>query len=141
MKKTRRTPSGSFSPRSPFLWRPTGGRCRGEQFSSDCLPVENTQPSFSEEDIESMRELLSKVDFYIAPSYVVEKAQLRSSIELIDPIRQFDKASSDVVGVTNRLTRWILALTIIAIVLALINAVTTGWPYIVWWVTNGFRFR
>jgi hypothetical protein len=88
-----------------------------------------------------MRELLSKVDFYIAPSYVVEKAQLRSSIELIDPIRQFDKASSDVVGVTNRLTRWILALTIIAIVLALINAVTTGWPYIVWWVTNGFRFR
>jgi hypothetical protein len=99
------------------------------------------QGPFSDEDVETMRDLVSKMNFSITQNYVVERAQLRTEIELIDSIRQFDKASGDLVGITNKLTWWILGFTILASVLALINAVTTGWPYIVWWVTNGFRFR
>ena len=47
-----------------------------------------------------------------------EAPQVRASVEMIRAIRGFDEASANLVATTNRLTRWILAFTILAVLLA-----------------------
>jgi hypothetical protein len=95
----------------------------------------------TDEELDTMRRLLAKPNAAMVRRHILAIAQLRIGIDLIESIRQFDEASGDLVRTTNKLTWWILGLTIIAAVLALINAVATGWPWLVWWVSNGFRFH
>src|SRR5438309_402364 len=47
-----------------------------------------------------------------------DRAQFRANVETIAAIKRFDKASGDLVDTTNRLTKLVLAFTIITVVLA-----------------------
>ena len=46
------------------------------------------------------------------------RAQFRAAVEMIAAIRQFDKASADLIQTTNTLAKWMLALTILAALFA-----------------------
>lgn len=73
--------------------------------------------------------------------HVIGMLHGRLALEQIRSIRTFDRASADLVQTTNRLTCWILCLTILAATLATVNVIATGWPYLTWWIKHGFRFH
>lgn len=45
-------------------------------------------------------------------------AHLRASLVTISAIRRFDKASADLINTTNRLTKWVLGLTLLGVLFA-----------------------
>lgn len=59
-------------------------------------------------------------------AYLIAAAQVRSNEELIAALRQ---ASSDSEKTANK----IVYLTIALVIGALLQAIATGWPYLVWW--------
>ncbi len=73
--------------------------------------------------------------------HMIGMFQGRMVLELIRSLRTFDRASRDLVRVTNRLTRWILGLAILAATLAAANVAASGWPYLTWWIKHGFAFH
>jgi len=100
------------------------------------------QPNrLTDEQIGELRRLMSQATLAMVRPHILQKAQLRVALDLMESIRGFDTASSDLVATTNRLTRWILALTVLAVILASASVVASGWPYLTWWFANGFRFR
>lgn len=98
------------------------------------------QPSaYSAEELDELRQL--GIHCLHLPNQHIAAMQIRSSVEIVDAIRRFDKASADLVAATNRLTRWILGLTVAAVLIGVAGVIATAWPYLVWWVQHGFRFR
>ena len=93
---------------------------------------------------ENIRELLS---LWAHPTHgmvrphIIGMFQGRMALEQIGSIRLFDKASGELVATTNKLTRWILFLTVLATVLAAASVIASAWPYLTWWIANGFRFH
>ncbi len=72
--------------------------------------------AFSEEQIEDLRKYT--VSMGNVGTDCRDRAQFRAAIETIAAIKQFDTASAKLIDTTNRLTRWILALTILAVLFA-----------------------
>jgi hypothetical protein len=97
--------------------------------------------ALTDAEIDRMRQLLAMSSALMVREHILGMAQLRSQLDLIGAIRGFERASSTLVETTNRLTRWILLLTVAGAVVGIANAVATGWPWAVWWVKHGLRFR
>ncbi len=79
---------------------------------------------FTEEDIADTSDAISSVE---EREHATEfyHAALRTNIEIIDGLTRvkkallrFDKASADLIDTTNRRTKWMLALTTVAVILA-----------------------
>jgi hypothetical protein len=105
------------------------------------------QAPFTDEDLAAMRECLQHTNFNMLRNHVVAKAELRGSVELLDSIRKFDKASGQMAAVTidlaektRNLTVRIYWLTWVMIGVGFINAVASGWYPLVWWLKHAFRF-
>ena len=100
----------------------------------------------SKTDILSDQEIHELVSVWADPTntmvrpHVIGMLQGRLALEQIESIRRFDKASGNLVETTNRLTRWIFGVTILAAVLCAANGVASGWPYLTWWIHHGFEF-
>jgi len=47
-----------------------------------------------------------------------KRAQFRAAVETIAAIKQFDNASAALINTTNRLTKWVLGLTILGVLFA-----------------------
>ena len=92
----------------------------------------------TDEDLQKLRSLVS-VSLYLGPNQL-QVAELRATVELLDSIRRFDKASGQLVVTTNLLTKRIYWLTILAVILACCGIVASAWPYLTWWITHGLRF-
>jgi hypothetical protein len=74
------------------------------------------------------------------PTTPGEVVQIKVSMELIRAIRRFDEASGVMAERSNKLNRRLLYLTIVMLVVGILGAVASGWPYLVWWLINGFRY-
>jgi hypothetical protein len=61
-----------------------------------------------------------------AKSHVQGMALIRMSLDGIEAIRGFDRASADLIKTTNRLTRWMLWFTILAVLIA-VAALIPAW--------------
>jgi len=77
--------------------------------------------SLTDEDLQTLRDVLSRANFNMVRPHVFGKAQLRVDVDLIDSLRKFDRASAALVSTTNRLTRRILWLTVGAIFIGLVQ--------------------
>jgi len=97
--------------------------------------------SLSDEDITEMLGLLSKTTPNMVRPHVIGMLHNRVGLEQIISIRCFNKASGLLVEETNKLTNRLFLLTVVTIVLATVSVVVAAWPYIVWWVSHGFRFH
>ena len=75
----------------------------------------------------------------ISKGHVQGMAIIRTNLDLIESIARFDKASADLIKTTNKLTRIILGLTILAVLLSFCSFIASAWSPLVWWVSNGFR--
>jgi hypothetical protein len=100
---------------------------------------------FTDDDLKAMRECLNKTNFNMLRNHVVGKAQLRVDVELIDSIRQFDKASgragaitADLAEKTRLLTVRIYWLTWVLVPIGLLNALASGWYPLVAWLKHVF---
>ena len=91
---------------------------------------------------EELAELLTLINLapYAHPQ-VQALVNLRMSLETIDSIRRFDKASAALVTTTNRLTQQIIYLTWVMVGIGILGAITSGWHPLTWWITHGFHFR
>jgi len=69
--------------------------------------------SLTDSELSELRGLIDQD----ARSHVQNMALMRASIDNIEAIRRFDKASADLINLTNRLTKWVLAFTVIAVIL------------------------
>ena len=94
---------------------------------------------YSESELTELRTLA--IQTFFLPNKHSFALPLRSAVEVIDSIRRFDKASADLIETTNRLTRWILGLTVLATILGAGSIVASGWPYLTWWISHGFHLR
>jgi hypothetical protein len=98
---------------------------------------------FTAETIDELRQSFSNTSTWQnEASYRVLMA--RQGIETLDTLRllresiiKFDESSAKLVNTTNRLTWVVLGLTLIGVFLTALPYL----PYLVWWVTHGFRFR
>ena len=100
------------------------------------------QPNpLTDEEIGELRCLMSQATFGMVRPHILQKAQLRVALDLMESIRRFDTASGSLVATTNRLTRWVLAIAVLAAILAFASVVASAWPYLTWWFGNGFRFH
>lgn len=72
----------------------------------------------TDDDMQTLRLCLNKMNFNMVRGHVLGVAQLRTNVELIESLRNFDRASGKLVATTNRLTWWILGLTVLATLLA-----------------------
>lgn len=97
--------------------------------------------ALSNEDVQELLSLWSHPTNAMVRPHIIGMFQGRMALEQIRSIRLFDKASGDLVATTNKLTKWILFLTVLATVLAASGVVATAWPYLTWWIGNGFRFH
>jgi hypothetical protein len=98
----------------------------------DPLSAENTQELLS---------LWSHPTNAMVRPHIIGMFQGRMALEQTRSIRLFDRASRDLVAATNKLTKWILLLTVLATVLAAALVVATAWPYLTWWIDDGFRLH
>jgi hypothetical protein len=71
----------------------------------------------SDEQLHELRQCLNQSTFAMVRPHVLGKAQLRTSVDLIDAIRRFDKASGLMVERGNRINTWVLIFAIVASVL------------------------
>jgi hypothetical protein len=101
----------------------------------------NQPKRLEDNEIQELRELMSQSTFGMVRPHVLERAQLRVQLDLMESIRQFDKASGRLVETTNTLTRWILRLTLLAAMLGIGNVIASAWPYLTWWVKNDFHLH
>ena len=97
--------------------------------------------ALSDEDIQKLLSLWSDPTKDMVRPHITAMFQGRMALEQIRSIRLFDKASGDLVGTTNTLTRKILVLTVLVIILGVVDIVATAWPYLTWWICHGFRFH
>lgn len=97
--------------------------------------------SLTDEEITELRRLMSQSTFGMVRPHILQKAQLRVALDLMESIRRFDKASGRLVATTNKLTRWVVVLAVLAAILAFAGVVATAWPYLTWWFSNGLRFH
>ena len=65
----------------------------------------------SDDEVREMRRL-TKHD---SRQHVQGMAAIRTSLDNIMAIRRFDKASANLINTTNRLTKWVLGLTILGV--------------------------
>jgi Mg2+ and Co2+ transporter CorA len=100
-----------------------------------------SQPTLSDADINEMCSLWSHPTNQMVRQHVLGLAQLRMDLELITSISRFDKASGNLIETTNRLTKWMLKVTILAAILVLANVVASAWLPLTWFVSHGFRFH
>ena len=77
----------------------------------------------TDDDLQTLRDVLSRANFNMVRPHVLGKAQLRVDIDLIASLRSFDKASAALVTTTNKLTSRILWLTVGAIFIGLVQIV------------------
>ena len=110
-----------------------------QEYYNRFLELLNKEAVLSDEDIQELLSLWSHPTNAMVRPHIIGMFQGRMALEQIRSIRTFDKASGDLVKTTNKLTKWILALTILATFLAAASVVATAWPYLTWWVNNGFR--
>lgn len=97
--------------------------------------------ALTDEEIQEMRRFMAHPTSSMVRPHILGMAQLRVHLELVESIRSFDKASGRLVETTNKLTKWILRLTVLATLLGAASVVASGWPYLTWWIKNGFRFH
>ena len=76
--------------------------------------VEQPEP-LTDHELHELRGMIKMVA-YTQP-HVQPMALMRANIETIDSIRRFDKASAALIETTNKLTRWVLTLTVLATLL------------------------
>lgn len=80
------------------------------------------QDAYSEDEIQELRRLC----FAMAEQNDYRRvAEFRASIELIDSVRKFDKASGELVSKTNKLTARIILLTYIAMGIGVLQLIET----------------
>ena len=101
----------------------------------------NQPRRLDDSEIQELRELMAQSTFAMVRPQVLEKGQLRIQLDLMESIREFDKASGRLVETTNVLTQWVLRLTVLATMLGAAGVIATAWPYLTWWVGNGFHLR
>lgn len=73
-------------------------------------------------ELREMRRLINQD----ARPHVQGMALIRTSLDGIEAIRGFDRASADLIKTTNRLNRWMLWFTILAVLIA-IAALIPAW--------------
>jgi hypothetical protein len=94
-----------------------------------------TQPtSFTTEELNFLRAHIESLAYYKDRAQTV--ASTRVAVELLDSIQKFDKASGELVATTNNLTKRILVLTWVMIVIGVVGAVASAWPYLTWWLMH-----
>jgi hypothetical protein len=87
----------------------------------------------SHQDIRRLSFLMSHPTSSMSRDHMLARAQCRLTLDLIASIRRFDAASGNLVETTNRLTRRILGLTVLAAFLGAANVVSSGWLPLTWW--------
>ena len=82
------------------------------------------QSEFTQATITEMRKALTEAPLLYNDA-LFRSLSSRASIETLDSIRllrasivSFDKASADLINTTNKLTKWVLGLTILGVLLA-----------------------
>jgi hypothetical protein len=84
----------------------------------------NQPNALTDEEIGEFRGLMSKATFDMVRPHILQKSQLRVALDLMESIRRFDRASGSLVATTNSLTKWILAFTVLAVVLGLARPIS-----------------
>lgn len=108
-----------------------------EQYNRFLFLLEKTS-ALSDEEINELVSLWAIPTNTMVLPHIVGMFHARLALEQIRSIRTFDRASSNLIVTTNKLTRWILCLTILATILAIANVVASGWPYLTSWICHGF---
>jgi len=80
---------------------------------------------YSDDDLEKLREGAT-LSVSFASITIADSIQTRASIELIRSIRQFDKASGELVDTTNVLTTRILWITVAAVFIGMVQLIVAG---------------
>src|SRR5712692_2809519 len=76
-----------------------------------------SQPTgYSEEQITELRSVANLIG-HLGTDWR-DRAQFRAAVETIAAIKQFDKASADLINTTNTLAKWVLGLTILGVLFA-----------------------
>jgi hypothetical protein len=89
--------------------------------------------TLTDEEIQELREVISKCSANMVRDHVLNRAQLRLTIDLIDSLRKFDHSSANQVGTTNTLTRSIRVLTWVMVLVGVLNVLASGWTNLVYW--------
>jgi hypothetical protein len=105
------------------------------------------EEQFTAEDLAELRKSVATItNFHNVALY--HSIDMRANIETLDSLRllrasidRFDTSSAALIETTNKLTLWILRLTVLATVLGAGSIVASGWPYLAWWAEHGFRFH
>jgi hypothetical protein len=79
--------------------------------------------SLTDEDMHELRILLSHPTSNMRRPHILAASQLRLGLDLIDSIRRFDRASSDLVTTTNRLTIVAIGIAVVGLVIAIVSLV------------------
>jgi hypothetical protein len=91
------------------------------------------KPIWTDQDLATLRQNAGVLGRRTGPALIM--VQSRLNLELISKLIQLDRSisalnqsSSSLVGTTNRLTKWILYLTVVGIVIAAVGAAKVFWP-------------
>lgn len=101
----------------------------------------NTIEPMTNVELKECCQLLSRATPAMLHEHVLNKSQVRIEIELIRAIREFDRASADLVKTTNRLNSRLYALTWVMVGVGLLGALASAWPNLVWWAYHVFGLR
>jgi len=98
---------------------------------------------FTDDDLKAMRQCLHHTNFNMLRNHVVGKAELRVNVELIEAIRQFDRATGKTAAATNDLAEKTRLLTVriywltwLLVPIGLLNALASGWYPLVAWLKH-----
>ena len=109
-----------------------------EETYNRLIALLSKEGTLRDEDVQELVSLWSHPTTNMVRPHIIGMFQGRMALEQIRFVRRFDRASGDLVATTNRLTWWILVLTV---VLPTVSIVASAWPYLTWWITHGFRLH